>query len=138
MKKIVMSSLIVVLGFMLNITSFALTSERGANNLNSVSDTPVKRKVLSKDGGFEKSYEIQPPLISHKTDKYKVNLKNNGCLDCHSEKTYEREKAPKVSDSHFQDIRHNKKLKSISTTRYFCMQCHTVQTNAKELVKNTF
>jgi cytochrome c-type protein NapB len=78
-----------------------------------------------------------PPMVPHAVDKYEVNLKYNGCLKCHSEKTYEREKAPKIGDSHYVS-RDGKVLETLSSRRYFCNQCHAPQVDAKPLVENKF
>jgi cytochrome c-type protein NapB len=46
-------------------------------------------------------------------------------------------RATKVAKSHYLD-REDKKLKNISPRRYFCMQCHVPQFDAKPLVANTY
>ncbi|MCM8854518.1 MAG: nitrate reductase cytochrome c-type subunit [Candidatus Thiodiazotropha sp.] len=89
------------------------------------------------EGGIERSYKLQPPMVPHEVDKYEINLKNNGCMKCHSEATYEKEKAPKVGDSHYED-RDGKVLKTVSSRRYFCNQCHAPQMGADPLVQNNF
>ena len=45
--------------------------------------------------------------------------------------------ATKVSLTHFKD-REGGELSNISPRRYFCMQCHVPQTDAKPLVGNRF
>ena len=42
-----------------------------------------------------------------------------------------------VAKSHYLD-RDGKELPSISTRRYFCLQCHVPQFDAEPLVQNTF
>ncbi len=98
---------------------------------------PAKAKPVVVQGGIERNYKIQPPIIPHKIDKYRITRKNNGCLKCHSPKTYKKEKAPKVGDSHFLD-RDGKRLTKVSSRRYFCNQCHIPQLDAKPLVENQF
>jgi cytochrome c-type protein NapB len=114
-----------------------LTSLRGDQGLMDMSPEPEKKRVEVIEGGFERSFKEQPPMISHAVDKYPVTLNQNGCLKCHSEKTYEKEKAPRVSDSHYMD-RDGNKLERLAPRRYFCMQCHAVQLKGAPLVENTF
>jgi cytochrome c-type protein NapB len=76
-------------------------------------------------------------VIPHKIDKETINLKTNTCMKCHSEKTYEQKKAPKVGDSHYV-ARDGKVLETVSTRRYFCNQCHAPQLNAEPIVINRF
>lgn len=98
---------------------------------------PEKRKVEVTQGGIERSFKEQPPMIPHETEKYEISLQHNGCLKCHSDKTYQTEKAPKVGDSHYVD-RDGKKLDHISARRWFCNQCHAPQLSGAPLVKNEF
>ncbi len=114
-----------------------VASLRGAYELEKDSKMFAKKKVLKATGGFERSFELQPPLIPHAIDKDRITLKNNSCMKCHSAKNYEMEKAPKVGDSHFKD-RDDNVLKTLSSRRYFCSQCHIPQVEASPLVENTF
>lgn len=112
-------------------------SLRGDKSLTSMSDKAGQHKQMVVEGGIERSYKIQPPMIPHKIDKETINLKVNTCLKCHSEKTYEKKKAPKVGDSHYVN-RDGKTLETISSRRYFCSQCHAPQVGDQPLVENTF
>ena len=114
----------------------AVESLRG-EQIDTGSTAPEKFRVEVVQGGIERSYKEQPPMIPHDIAKYDISLRQNGCLKCHSPETYEKEKAPKVGDSHFLD-RDGNKLDKISSRRYFCTQCHTVQFGGGELVDNTF
>jgi len=96
-----------------------------------------RRKVEVIQGGIERSYKEQPPMIPHAVEKYEISLSLNGCLKCHSEETYQTEKAPKLGDSHYLD-RDGKKLEKLSMRRYFCTQCHVVQFEGAPLVDNSF
>ena len=98
--------------------------------------TPSK-PTLAVPGGFERGWEKQPPMIPHPIDKYSIDLRQNGCLKCHSPATFEVAKAPKVGDSHFLD-RDGQKLDHLAPRRYFCTQCHAPQTGAIPLVDNVF
>ncbi len=114
-----------------------VASLRGTQDIEGKSLKVTKKKVVSQEGGFERNYKLQPPLIPHKIDKYKINLKTNGCLKCHSKKNYKKEKAPMLGESHFL-TRDGKKLNKVSSRRYFCNQCHAPQVEANPLVKNDF
>lgn len=79
----------------------------------------------------------QPPTIPHSIDGYQVDLNSNRCMICHSRAGTERFQAPMVSVTHFMD-RDGQVLAQVSPRRYFCNQCHVVQTDAVPLVGNTF
>ena len=96
-----------------------------------------RRKVEVIQGGIQRSYKEQPPMIPHAVEKYEISLSLNGCLKCHSEETYQAEKAPKLGDSHYLD-RDGKTLDRLSMRRYFCTQCHAPQLDGAPLVDNAF
>ena len=139
MKKtiVTLTAALVVLIFSGAATAGAVDSLRGGEPLTDNLKEPAKKQTLVVKGGIERSYKQQPPVIPHKTEKDEINLKVNTCMNCHSEKTFEAKKAPKVGDSHFVD-RDGNVLKTISSRRYFCEQCHAPQVNADPLVENTF
>jgi len=114
----------------------ALDSLRG-DALDKMSAEPPKHKLVIQKEGFERSFKEQPPMVPHEVDKYEVNLKINGCLKCHSEATYEKEKAPRIGDSHYVD-RDGNVLETLSSRRYFCNQCHAPQLTGEPLVENEF
>ena len=113
-----------------------MKSLRGDNDLSAISEKPKKTYSVSAEGGFERSFKDQPPLIPHKSEKYRITLQNNECMKCHSEQNHKKENAPKIGDSHFID-RQDKKLTSVSPRRYFCRQCHVPQLLTGELIDNT-
>lgn len=86
---------------------------------------------------FDKNYRQQPPLIPHRIDKYEIDLKVNQCLRCHDWPNNVKENAPMVSVSHMID-RDGNKLDRVSNQRWFCVQCHVPQAEAKPLVENKF
>jgi len=106
-------------------------------DLTADSAKPEKRKVEVVQGGFDRSFKEQPPLIPHSVEKYKVDLRQNGCLKCHSEATAEKENTKPTPESHYLD-RDGNKLDKLSSRRYFCTQCHTVQMEGAPLVDNVF
>jgi len=85
----------------------------------------------------EKNYRQQPPLIPHRIEKYEIDLKVNMCLNCHDWPNNVQEHAPLVSPSHYLD-RDGNKLDKVSSLRWFCVQCHVPQADAKPLVENRF
>lgn len=86
---------------------------------------------------IERDYIQQPPLIPHAVEGYRINLKFNKCLTCHSWANYKEAKATKISQTHFED-RDGQVLANVSARRYFCLQCHVPQVNAKPIVENEF
>jgi cytochrome c-type protein NapB len=113
-----------------------LSSLRG-HAVTDASDPTLNKPTLAVPGGFHVGWEKQPPMIPHPIDKYSIDLRQNGCLKCHSPATYETAKAPKVGDSHFYD-RDGNKTEKVAPRRYFCTQCHAPQTGAIPLVENVF
>ncbi len=137
MKKTLATLTAVVAAMTITATASAgVSSLRGAE-LETGSADPAKMKLVESKGGFERSFKEQPPMVPHEVDKYEINLKINGCLKCHSEATYEKEKAPKIGDSHYVN-RDGKVLESISSRRYFCNQCHAPQMSGDPMVENQF
>ena len=86
---------------------------------------------------IDRVYLDQPPLVSHAVDDYPITKDANKCMDCHSMETYKKEKATKVSKTHF-EAADGKTLSNVSSRRHFCTQCHVPQVDAKPLVSNTF
>ena len=138
MKKVIVTLMVAMVTLMFTGGAFSgVTSLRGDKDLTANSDQSDRRTQIVVKGGIERSYKIQPPVIPHKIDKDTINLKTNTCMNCHSEKTYEEKKAPKVGDSHYV-TRDGKVQETIANRRYFCDQCHAPQLNAEPLVNNQF
>ncbi len=114
-----------------------LTSLRGSNPIDEESSYPSIKRVIKDREPVERNYMQQPPLIPHTTKGYKINLKFNKCLTCHSWANYKQSGATKVSQTHFAD-RHNDVLSNVAPRRYFCTQCHVPQVDSKPIVENTF
>jgi len=92
---------------------------------------PLETEVI------DRNFDDQPPLVSHEVDKYPITLKTNGCMDCHSQENYKKEKATKIPTTHYVGA-DGKTLSNISSRRHFCLQCHVPQVDTKPLVDNTF
>ncbi len=106
----------------------ALGTDKAPPPMATVEDKDVKRK---------RNYPMQPPTIPHRIDNYQVDLRSNKCLSCHSRGRTQESQAPMVSVTHFMD-RDGNFLADVSPRRYFCEQCHVVQTDARPLVGSTF
>ena len=105
-----------------------LEQEPKAPRMATVENTDVKRG---------RAYTSQPPTIPHSIEKYEITSNVNFCMYCHSRVRNEEFGAPMVSATHYMDRDHDY-LAEISPRRYFCTQCHVVQTDAPLPVDNTF
>lgn len=114
-----------------------ITSLRGNTELEAGSTNVDPKKWQSDREPIERDYVQQPPLIPHSIESYKINLKFNKCLTCHSWANYKEAGATKISQTHFED-RAGDVHANIAARRYFCTQCHVPQVDAKPLVENTF
>ena len=126
-----------LVGISTQANSTELKSLRGNLDIDQDSTAP-ELKHYPKDGApIARDYVQQPPLVPHKVDRYRINLKANKCLTCHSWKNYREAGATKISQTHFED-RDANVLANVSPLRYNCTQCHVPQVTAHPLVKNVF
>ncbi len=109
----------------------------GAGSFSQTLEAPPIAGVTEKRGRMERNYPEQPPVIPHAIRDYQVDQRHNRCLDCHSREAAPGAGAPMVSITHFMD-RNKQVLAAVSPDRYFCTQCHVVQTDAEPLVENRF
>jgi cytochrome c-type protein NapB len=115
-----------------------LLSERGDMPVAEEFEQAPQLHQYQKDGlPIERNYLLQPPLIPHQIEGYTVTPKFNKCMSCHSWSKYKEANATKISQTHFES-RDGIVMANVSARRYFCVQCHVPQTNAKPLVENTF
>lgn len=98
---------------------------------------PLMAHVENADIKRIRAYPMQPPTIPHSIDNYQIDKNSNRCLLCHARANADKFQAPPVSVTHYMD-RNDQFLATISPRRYFCNQCHVVQTDAKPLVGNNF
>lgn len=98
---------------------------------------PLLARVENADIKRNRAYPMQPPTIPHTIDNYQIDKNSNRCLLCHARANADKFQAPPVSVTHYMD-RDDQFLATISPRRYFCNQCHVVQTDAKPLVANNF
>ncbi len=137
MKKLQFILLGLLFGLSLAGQAADVQSLRGAMDIIDPSSPVDIKKVQPDRDPIPRDYVQQPPLIPHKIDNYKITLKFNKCLTCHSWKNYKRYGATKISQTHFKD-RDSNVLANVSARRYFCNQCHVPQVDAKPLVENEF
>ncbi|MDT8990445.1 nitrate reductase cytochrome c-type subunit [Curvibacter sp. APW13] len=112
-------------------------SMRGATPLDQEATPPLMQTTENKDVRRGRAYTQQPPTIPHTIDGYQVDKAFNKCLNCHSRTKAEQMQAVPVSITHYVG-RDGMALPSIAPARYFCIQCHVPQVEAKPLVENTF
>ena len=98
---------------------------------------PPMAHVENTDIKRNRAYPMQPPTIPHSIDGYQVDKNSNRCMLCHARSNAATFQAPPVSVTHYMD-RDDQFLATISSRRYFCNQCHVVQTDAPTLVANGF
>lgn len=98
---------------------------------------PPLARVENADLKRVRAYPMQPPTIPHAIDGYQVDKNSNRCMLCHARANAATFQAPPVSVTHYMD-RDDQFLATVSPRRYFCNQCHVVQTDAPQLVANTF
>lgn len=126
---------------MIGVTYMAQAAEvhstRGANDLDKISQVPEVYPLMPDSAPVKRQYRQQPPVIPHRIRGYKINLRNNKCLSCHSWKNAVKSGATKISLTHFKD-RDDNELAEVAPRRYFCTQCHVTQKNALPLVENVF
>ena len=112
-------------------------SLRGDLALEQDSVAPTLKHFQKDEEPIERDYLQQPPLIPHKIAEYRITLKHNKCLSCHSWTNYKARGATKISQTHFEN-REGAVMSNVSGLRYFCTQCHVPQVKAKELIANDF
>ncbi len=138
-KSIRTGTVLTLIGLLLSSSLYAaeVKSLRGDKDIAAESDRAVVKKNIRDRDPIPRNYVQQPPLIPHKIKGYKINLKFNKCLTCHSWANYKKSGATKISLTHFKG-RDGQDLSNISPRRYFCTQCHVRQTEATPLVENEF
>ncbi|WP_104037476.1 nitrate reductase cytochrome c-type subunit [Vibrio jasicida] len=113
-----------------------IDSLRGASQLEDTRPADDFKK-FPREQVLDSSFVYQPPLIPHNIRGYEVSLNANKCLSCHSWKNAKEMGATKISVTHYVN-RDDAVLADMSPRRYFCLQCHVPQANAKPLVENEF
>jgi len=120
-----------------NVTHGGQASLRGLTELDTTREADLFKPVPRDRRPYRSDYVFQPPLIPHKIRGYELSTNANKCLSCHSFKKAPETGATKISVTHYQ-TRDGQVLSDVSPRRYFCLQCHVVQTDTRELIENTF
>lgn len=110
---------------------------RGDTAIDRTPPSPPLAPLEKSERRRTRNYPEQPPVIPHSVAGYEISVRANRCLSCHSRRRSAATGAPMVSVSHFMD-RDFQVLSDISARRYFCNQCHVVQTSARPPVTNDF
>ena len=119
------------------VNSGGVESLRGVVSLDTTKKAEALKRVIKDKSPVARNYVHQPPVVPHQTRGYRVDRNSNKCLTCHGWKYAAETGATKVSLTHF-ETRDGKTLSDVSPRRYFCLQCHVTQADAKALVENTF
>lgn len=130
-------AIIGVLCFSAALAADNLEGLRGPTPLNQEPKAPGMATVENFDVRRGRAYTSQPPTIPHAIDRYELTRNVNFCMYCHSRVRNKEFGAPMVSATHYMD-RDSNFLAEISPRRYFCTQCHVVQTDARPPVDNLF
>jgi len=120
-----------------NVNNGGVASLRGITELDTTRQADELKRVIKDRSPIDRDYVYQPPLVPHQTRHYEVSLNANKCLSCHSWKYAGEMGATKISVTHYQ-ARDGEVLADVSPRRYFCLQCHVTQADAKPLIKNDF
>ncbi|MCD9523661.1 nitrate reductase cytochrome c-type subunit [Photobacterium carnosum] len=115
-----------------------LESLRGLAEIEATRPADLMKRYPRDQGVIDSDYVYQPPLIPHTIRHYEVSLNANKCLACHSWKNAKEMGATKISVTHYVSPQQGQVLSDVSPSRYFCLQCHVPQADAKPLVENDF
>ncbi len=108
-----------------------------SHELNVEAPAEAMKKFSGQDNVQKRDFVQQPPLIPHGVRGYQVDKDVNTCLKCHSWNNAAKWGATRISVTHFYD-RNGVQRADVAPNRYFCMQCHVPQADAKPLKKNDF
>jgi cytochrome c-type protein NapB len=120
-----------------NVNNGGQASLRGLTELDETRPADAFKQIPKDRSPFASAYVYQPPLIPHQIRHYELSTNANKCLSCHSFKNSRESGATKISVTHYA-TREGQVLSDVSPRRYFCLQCHVPQAEAKPLVVNDF
>ena len=93
---------------------------------------PTLPKTLAVEGGHQRTFTQQPPLIPHSIRGYQQTKDANTCLMCHNKESANQWGA---KPAHYQTVDGQQVL---DNRRYFCLQCHVPQAESEPLLENNF
>jgi len=106
--------------------------------VSATANAPELLRFIRDKENVDRTFEEQPPVVPHETEKYVINLKVNECLECHVKQPGQDEaKSVEISESHYID-RNGNKHEQLVGARHFCNQCHVPQIDAPPLVESSF
>jgi len=120
-----------------NVTNGGQASLRGLTELDVTRPADRFKREINDSSPYVSDYVYQPPLIPHSIRNYELSTNANKCLSCHSFRKSPETGATKISVTHY-ETREGQVLSDVSPRRYFCLQCHVVQTDSRPLVENNF
>lgn len=120
-----------------NVTNGGQASLRGLIELDVTNPADGFKREIKDSSPYVSDYVYQPPLIPHSIRNYELSTNANKCLSCHSFRKSAETGATKISVTHY-ETREGQVLSDVSPRRYFCLQCHVVQTDSRPLVENDF
>jgi cytochrome c-type protein NapB len=130
-----------LLACLVGLTSQAIadiSSLRGASEIPATNASPELMKFIKDKENVARTFEEQPPVVPHESEKYTINLKENKCLECHMKQPGKDEaKSVEIPESHYLD-RAGNKLAKPAGSRHFCTQCHVPQIDAQPLIGSNF
>ena len=149
MKKYTVLLLTMALSLVFAGSSFATTNEEPISlrktSVFSGENVPGATKFQGAAPGesklIERGHADAPPQISHLIDaNMTIDLKRNGCIECHEKRKAKQKKSPPMPESHYTDYTKKKPkvTRKYNQGRYMCTQCHVPQSDAKPLVGSTF
>ena len=110
--------------------------KKGVENAHEAIDPAMER--YRKDSGIQgRDMLFAPPVVPHSVKGMQVSKNTNRCLECHNPKAAEFTGATVPSKTHFYD-RDDKLSDQVSPRRYFCLQCHVPQTDAKPITEQRY
>ncbi len=116
-----------------NVSNGGQASLRGLTELDVTRPADAFKQIPKDRSPYASAYVYQPPLIPHQIRHYELSTNANKCLSCHSFKNSRESGATKISVTHYA-TREGQVLSDVSPRRYFCLQCHVPQVEAKPLV----
>jgi cytochrome c-type protein NapB len=115
----------------------SVESLRGLKAIDETSTAPEAKPWKTDSKSLARDFSQQPPLIPHAIEGFQVNLKFNQCVACHNPENSGASGATRISLTHFKD-RDGLDTAGVSSSRYFCTQCHVAQRDAEPLVESGF
>ena len=140
MKKAIMIAL-AALSFSFNVQANEIAADsvatlRGGVPINTEIEAKTNEALITGKADHPDVFNqqaVEPPMIPHSIEGYKITTDTNMCLMCHEAGM---NGATALPESHFLDDRSGETTDKVGGRRYFCTQCHTSQVDNPPLVTN--